>query len=189
MRVAVVRAAVVRVAVVRVAVVRVEGRAGEGRAGAERVAARGAVVAAMVRAAARAVARAAERAAVAVAVMRVQVRARHLRRLDNGGALGHVLGQGLGGLVADEAVPQARDERVHALLVQHGELGQLVADLCRKQRQASASRHTGSSSRRQVTPQAAPSFGPFRPIGRVGRAGRPCRPLLSDREPTLKPTA
>ena len=55
----------------------------------------------------------------------------HLRSLHDGRALGHVLGQGLGGLVADEAVPQARDERVHALLVQHGELSKLVADLCR----------------------------------------------------------
>ena len=108
-------------------------------------------------------------------------RAEHLRSLDDGRTLGDVLGQGLGGLVADEAVTQARDERVHALLVQHRELGQLIADLRRKQR-SSDQPAAGSGSQ----PRADASGGPrLRPasasFGRVGRAGRPCRLLSSDR--------
>ena len=78
---------------------------------------------------------------MAVAAVVARVRAEHLRSLDDGRTLGDVLGQGVGGLVADEAVTQARHERVHALLVQHRELGQLIADLRRKQRSSGQPAH------------------------------------------------
>ena len=42
--------------------------------------------------------------------------------------------------------------------------------------QASASWHSGGCSQRQITPQAAPSFGQPRPISRLGRADRLHRP-------------
>ena len=47
--------------------------------------------------------------------------------------------------------------------------------------QTSASWISGGFSQRQITPQAALSFGQPRPISRLGRSGRPYRPCFPHR--------